>query len=125
MSMELIIKAPVFKRLGDQSRVAGFHSSPLLANIISDLKTTTKSLTDIALSAGMYSDTKQAEHFDKDWLNSTNAGFWSTGQYDVPGLIRAGVIKALEVYKTVSRWISSGCCRVQQAIPEGRSRGSG
>jgi hypothetical protein len=113
MSSELILKAPVFKRLSDQSRVAGFHTSPVLANIISDMKNTTKSLVDIALSAGMYADTTQAAHFDKDWLNSGGTGFWSTSTYDVPGLVRAGMINALEVYQSTGKpldffWILSG-----------------
>jgi hypothetical protein len=98
MSSQLILKAPVFKRLSDQSRVAGFHQSPLLATIISDLKNTTKSLVDIALSAGMYTDTKQAAHFDKDWLDSGNTGFWTGTGYKVADLVRGGMITALDVY---------------------------
>jgi hypothetical protein len=113
MSTEVIIKAPVFKRLSDQSRVAGFDKSPLLANIISDLKAGAKSLVDIALGAGMYADSKQAEHFDKDWLNSGGTGFWSKGPYKVPDLVRGGIIKALEVYQSTGKpldffWMLSG-----------------
>jgi hypothetical protein len=112
MSMELIIKALVFKRLGDQSRVAGFHSSPLLANIISDLKTTTKSLTDIALSAGMYRIPSRRSTLTRTGsIPRTPA----SGARDnmMPGLIRAGVIKALEVYQSTSKpldffWMLSG-----------------
>ncbi len=113
MSSELILKAPVFKRLSDQSRVAGFNKSPVLANVISDLKNTAKSIVDIALSAGMYADTKQAAHFDKDWLDSGNSGFWHTSSYNVAGLVRAGMLNALEVYQSTGKpldffWILSG-----------------
>lgn len=113
MSSELILKAPVFKRLSDQSRVAGFSTSPVLANIISDLKNPTKSLVDIALSAGMYADTKQAAHFDKDWLDSGGTGFWHASPYKVADLVRAGMINALEVYQSTGKpldffWILSG-----------------
>lgn len=113
MSSEVILKAPVFKRLSDQSRVPGFHQSALLATIISDLKNTTKSLVDIALSAGMYTDYKQAAHFDKDWLGSGGGGFWNGSGYKVPELIRDGLITALDVYWNTGKpldffWILSG-----------------
>ena len=108
-----ILRAPVFKRLSDQSRVKNFYKSPMLANIISDLKTTTKTVVDIATSAGMYADSTQSKHLDKDWLDSGGQGFWHTSKYKVGELVRQGMIQALEVYQATGKpleffWMISG-----------------
>jgi hypothetical protein len=110
---DFILRAPVFKRLGDQSRVAGFHKTSMLANILDDLKNSSKTLLEIAFSAAMYTDAKQAEHLDKDWLDSAGSGFWHTSNYKVAELVRGGIVKALEVYQSSGKpldffWMISG-----------------
>jgi hypothetical protein len=108
-----ILTAPVFKRLSLQSRVAGFSQSSALANVISDLKNTSKSLVNIAIGAGMYTDANQAAHLDKDWLDSGGTGFWHTTRYKVADLVRAGMLQALQVYQSTGKplefyWMISG-----------------
>lgn len=110
---DIILKAPVFKRIGDATRVKGFHKSTALAAIIADLKNSNMSLIDVAISAGMYQDHGQAAHLNKDWLNSQKNGFWNNTTYDVPALVRAGILDALETYRKTGKpldllWAISG-----------------
>lgn len=110
---DYILKAPVFKRLSDQSRVKDFYKTTFLAGIIDDLKANKKTLVEIALSAGMYTDYNQAKHLDKDWLDKDGTGFWHLTKYKVADIVRAGIIQALEVYQSTGKpldffWVISG-----------------
>jgi hypothetical protein len=113
---DIILRAPVFKRIGDATRVPGAQNSSFIANVIDDLKDKTKSLIDIGISAGMYTDKKQAEHLDKDWLESdpiNHPGFWNGSGYDVPGLVREGILTALTLFQKTGKpldlfWAISG-----------------
>lgn len=108
-----ILTAPVFKRLSDQSRVPGFHKTPILGAILADLKGGAKSVLDVAYSAGMYADRQQAKHLEEDWFDSKGQGFWHQTKYDVPALVRGGMVKALELYQATGKpldffWMISG-----------------
>jgi hypothetical protein len=112
---DIILRAPVFKRIADATRVAGAQNSSLIANVIADLKDPNKSVIDIGISSGMYTDKQQAAHLDKDWFDSdpNHAGFWHGSGYDVPGLVREGILTALTLFQKIGKpldifWAISG-----------------
>jgi hypothetical protein len=112
---DIILKAPVFKRISAATRIKGAPQSTVLAGIINDLKNSPKSLADIAISAGMYHDHDQAEHLNLDWLDTDPArpGFWRASNYKVEELVRKGILNALELFQKTGKpidlfWAISG-----------------
>lgn len=112
---DIILKAPVFNRISEQTRVPGFAQSTALATIIADLKGSSKSVADIAISAGMYTDHNQSAHLERDWLDTdpANPGFWHASKYKVADLVRKGILNALQLYQSTGKpldilWAISG-----------------
>jgi hypothetical protein len=97
---DVILKAAVFKRISDASRVAGMSQSPAIAKVIADLGNSKKKLADIAISAGMYQDHTQSAHLEQDWLDlvAGKPGFWHASPYKVEELVRKGLLSALNLF---------------------------
>jgi hypothetical protein len=113
---DLILRAPVFHRVGKASRVQGAQNNPLIDAMIARLNADPlqpqNKLAKIAEDFGFYTDAAHAEHFRRDWLNDPpGGGFWPT--IDTEGIIRKGLVTMLEKFKNLGRpieffWVISG-----------------
>jgi hypothetical protein len=113
---DLILRAPVFHRIGKASRLKDAASNPLIDTMITRLNgdpaDADNKIAKIAEDMGFYTDAAQAEHFKKDWLNDPpNSGFWQT--IDTEAILRKGLVAMLEAFKTHKKpleffWVISG-----------------
>jgi hypothetical protein len=113
---DLILRAPVFHRLGKASRVRGAHNNPLIDDMITRLNgdpaLPANKIAKIAEDMGFYADAAQADHFKRDWLNDPpGGGFWPT--IDTEAILRKGLATMLDTFKTKGKpleffWVISG-----------------
>lgn len=113
---DLILRAPVFRRLAKASRIPGAADNPLIDLIIQRLEGNStlpqNKLVQIALDFGFYQDDAQAAHLKRDWLNQgTGPGFWPT--IDTEAIIRKGMVTVLQKFQEKKRplelfWVISG-----------------
>lgn len=98
---DLIMKAPVFRRLEDLSRDTRFWENEAartaLKIIVLHLDDPTKKLIDIAKAGWLY-DNASSAHFERHWLNSQNDGYWKTIQNELEAVLRAGMKRACEIF---------------------------
>jgi len=100
---DVIIKAPVFHRMEALSRDKAMWSNSasknMLDKVILDLGGTARSIVDIAKDAGLY-DNDSTDHFEEHWLNSTANGYWKSSQKKVNAVLRAGMKRVCEEFKS-------------------------
>jgi hypothetical protein len=99
---DLIIKAPVFSRMGALSRNSQFWAlepaRDKLKGVALDLSDPKKKILDIAKAAWLYDNNASTAHFERHWLNSQNDGYWNTMQDQVEAVLRAGMKRACEIF---------------------------
>jgi hypothetical protein len=113
---DLILRAPVFHRVGKASRLPGASTNPLIDDMITRLNADpslpANKIAKIAEDMGFYADAAQAEHFKRDWLNDPpGGGFWPS--IDTEAILRKGLVTMLETFKAEAKpleffWVTSG-----------------
>ncbi|MGH7785214.1 MAG: hypothetical protein ACRERC_00010 [Candidatus Binatia bacterium] len=113
---DLILKAPVLKRLEILSRIPGMKNSQKLKDAIARLNgpltDPDNRLVKIARDLGLYASDAEADHFKAHWLDDpAGSGFWPG--IDTESILRKGLWLACTKFKNSGRpceyfWVISG-----------------